>query len=261
MKNVPLLVLLWLLPALALARDNRPNDHAQWNTAIAAFQAADRAHPPVSGAVLFIGSSSIRFWKTLASDFPGVKIINRGFGGSEIDDATFFADRIVAPYHPCAIVMYAGDNDLADGDNPIHVRDDFAAFVRKARALDPGVPIAFIAIKPSVARQALLPQIREANVLVRQYAAGEQGVTYLDVFTPMLGKNGDPQARWFVSDGLHMNREGYALWASIVGPWLDRCRDSLVRPSLSIGAGGPADAIATGKHAVAVEHIAGGMCR
>ncbi len=222
MKTVAFLLLLCLLPSLARARDNRENDHAQWNQDIAAFQASDRQHPPAAGAVLFIGSSSIRFWKTLASDFPEVKTIDRGFGGSEIDDATFFADRIVAPYHPRAIVMYAGDNDLADGDSPARVRDDFAAFVRKARALDPGVPIAFIAIKPSVARQELLPQIREANALVRRYAASEHGVTYLDVFTPMLGTDGQPQAKWFIGDGLHMNRTGYALWIDIVRPWLDR---------------------------------------
>ena len=222
MKRVLLLLLLAALPLLACARDNHENNHAQWDAAIAAFEAQDQAHPPASGAVLFIGSSSIRFWKSLASDFPEVKTINRGFGGSEIGDATFFADRIVAPYHPRAIVMYAGDNDIADGDSPAHVRDDFAAFVRKARSLDSGVPIAFIAIKPSVARKALLPQIREANALVRRYATSEPGVTYLDIFTPMLGKNGQPQAQWFVSDGLHMNRKGYALWVSIVRPWLER---------------------------------------
>ncbi|MEO8809990.1 MAG: SGNH/GDSL hydrolase family protein [Rhodanobacter sp.] len=223
MKKLLLLVLLLVtLPLLARARANHDNDHARWNAAIAAFTAEDRAHPRTPGAVLFIGSSSIRFWKTLATDFPHTRTINRGFGGSEIDDATFFADRIVAPYHPRAIVLYAGDNDLADGDSPARVRDDFVAFVRKARSLDPGVPIAFIAIKPSVARKSLLAQIREANALVRQVAASEPGVTYLDVYTPMLGPDGEPQARWFVGDGLHMNRKGYALWTGIVKPWLRR---------------------------------------
>lgn len=213
-----LILLFALLPLCAFARES---NHAQWNAEIAAFVAADRAQPPPAGAVLFIGSSSIRMWKTLAADFPEVRTINRGFGGSEIADSTYFADRIVAPYRPRAIVMYAGDNDIEAGNRPEQVRDDFAAFVRKARALDPGVPIAFIAIKPSIARKALLPQIRAANDLVRDYAAMQQGVAYLDVFTPMLGKNGQPQAKWFIQDGLHMNRSGYALWVGIVRPWLD----------------------------------------
>jgi lysophospholipase L1-like esterase len=220
-RLLPLLFVL-LLPVLAHAKNNRPNDHAQWNSDIAAFEAADRVSPPPRDAVLFIGSSSIRAWKTLSTDFPDVRTINRGFGGSELDDSTFFADRIVAPYRPRAIVVYAGDNDLQDGDSPTQVRDDFVAFVHKARSVDPHVPIAFIAIKPSMARKILLPQIREANALVRTYAATQKGVAYLDTFTPMLGRDGQPTSDWFVADGLHMNRSGYILWTGIVRPWLDQ---------------------------------------
>jgi lysophospholipase L1-like esterase len=160
--------------------------------------------------VQFIGSSSIEHWKSVAADFPEVKVINRGFGGSEIGDSTWFADRIVAPYHPRAIVMYAGDNDIYYGHTPQRVRDDFATFVRKVRSFDPGVPVAFVAIKPSMARRSLLPQIRQANALVREYAAAQKGVSYIDVFTPMLGK-----------DGLHMNRRGYELWIGLLKPWVD----------------------------------------
>lgn len=195
--------------------------HAYWNPAIAAFEAADRANPPPRDAVLFIGSSSIEHWKSVAADFPEVKVINRGFGGSEIGDSTWFADRIVAPYHPRAIVMYAGDNDIYYGHTPQRVRDDFAAFVRKVRSFDPGVPVAFVAIKPSMARRSLLPQIRRANALVREYAAAQKGVSYIDVFTPMLGKDGQPQQKWFGPDGLHMNRRGYELWIGLLKPWVD----------------------------------------
>lgn len=219
MRKLWWILLLW--PLLATARDNRENDHARWNREIAAFQAADRAQAPPAGAVLFIGSSSIRMWASLATDFPELRTINRGFGGSEIADSTYFADRIVAPYHPRAIVMYAGDNDLEAGNSPRQVRDDFAAFVRKARSYEPGVPIAFIAIKPSMARKALLPKIREANALVRDWAATQKEVAYLDIFKPMLGKDDQPQARWFIEDGLHMNRTGYELWIGVVRPWVD----------------------------------------
>lgn len=214
-----LIVLLFvLLPLLAHAREN---NHAQWNPEIAAFEAADYAQLPPPGSILFIGSSSIQHWKSLAEDFPELSVINRGFGGSEINDSTFFADRIVAPYHARAIVMYAGDNDLQDGGTPEQVRDDFAAFVRKARAVDPGVPMAFIAIKPSVARAVLLPKIRQANALVRDYASTQKDVSYLDVFTPMLSADGRPQPDLFGDDGLHMNRKGYQLWIGIIKPWLD----------------------------------------
>jgi lysophospholipase L1-like esterase len=214
-----LIILLFaLLPLLAHAREN---DHAQWNPAIAAFEAADKTHSPARGSILFIGSSSIEHWKSLAADFPEVNVINRGFGGSVISDSTFFADRIVAPYHARAIIMYAGDNDLQEGSTPEQVRDDFAAFVRKARAVDPGVPIAFIAIKPSVARAVLLPKIRQANELVHAYATTQKNVTYLDAFTPLLGKDGQPQPDLFGEDGLHMNRKGYLLWMSIIKPWVD----------------------------------------
>ncbi len=211
------LLMLPLLSVQAKAVDNP----MQWEPAIAAFEAGDRAQPPPKNAVLFIGSSSIEHWKSVVADFPEVSVINRGFGGSQLPDSTYYADRIIAPYHPRAIVFYAGDNDLQDGHRPTQVRDDFAAFVRKVRLVDPGVPIAFLAIKPSMARKALLPQIRQANALIRAYAAAQKKVTYLDVYTPMLGKDGQPRMDWFVEDGLHMNRTGYALWISIIKPWID----------------------------------------
>lgn len=223
MKTLWLLLLIALLPSLAQACADRPG---QWAADIAAFAAADQAHPPPAHPVLFVGSSSIRLWSSLASDFPGRSAINRGFGGSRIPDATYHADRLVAPYHPRAIVLYAGDNDLAEGCTPEQVRDAFAAFVRRARSLDAGVPIAFIAIKPSMARKNLLPQIRKANTLVREYARGQKGVSYLDVFTPMLGPDGQPQPKWFGEDGLHMNRQGYRLWTGLVRDWLHRTLDA-----------------------------------
>ncbi|UGB38065.1 SGNH/GDSL hydrolase family protein [Frateuria soli] len=215
-------LLLALLPSLAWACAERPG---QWQVEIAAFAAADRAQPPPAHPVLFVGSSSIRLWSSLTTDFPGRAVINRGFGGSRIPDATYYADRLVAPYHPRAIVLYAGDNDLAEGCTPEQVRDAFAAFVRRARSLDAGVPIAFIAIKPSMARKRLLPQIRRANALVRKYARARPGISYLDVFTPMLGPDGQPQPEWFGADGLHMNRKGYRLWTGLVRDWLHRTLD------------------------------------
>lgn len=196
------------------------SDSLQWEPEIVAFEQADSVVRRMPGSVVFVGSSSIRLWSTLSEDFPGVATINRGFGGSRVRDSTYYADRIVTPYHPRGVVFYAGDNDLFEGRTPEQVRDDFAAFVKAVRKSEPDVRIAFVAIKPSPSRVGLLPRIREANALVREYAQGEEAVDYLDVFLPMLDAQGRPREELFIDDQLHMNSSGYAIWAGVVRPWL-----------------------------------------
>ncbi|MEI7035192.1 GDSL-type esterase/lipase family protein [Fulvimonas yonginensis] len=207
-----------------LERDSSPSggeagDFIEWQSEVAAFGVIDRLEPPPRGAVLFVGSSSIRLWHTLAADFAQRPTLNRGFGGSQIADSIYFAEQLVAPYDPAAIVLYAGGNDLAAGKPPAQVRDDFAAFVHCARRWAPQAPLAYLSIKPNLARRAQLPQIREANALIRACAAARQ-VDFLDVHTPMLGADGEPDPRWFDADGLHLNAQGYALWTGIVRGWL-----------------------------------------
>lgn len=206
-------------PPQANSSPPQSSDSARFESEIVAFEQADSVVRRRPGGVVFIGSSSIRRWDSLGDDFPGTAVINRGFGGSRLRDATYYADRIVVPYQPRAVVLYAGDNDLAEGRTPQQVRDDFAAFVAKVRASLPQVRLAFVSIKPSPARQALQAKAREANDLVRAWAGRQQGVDYLDVSTPMLD-DGQPRAELFVDDRLHMNRSGYAIWAGVVGPWL-----------------------------------------
>ena len=191
-----------------------------WENDIRAFERVDQKNPPKSAGVLFIGSSSIRFWESLQEDFSHVPIIRRGFGGSEIRDATHFADRIIIPYHPRLIVLYAGDNDLAAGRTPEQVRDDFVAFVKRVRRDLPDVAIAYIAIKPSAARANLLDKMREANALISRFAKSGKAIQTIDVFTPMLDSRGKPRPELFGDDGLHMNHAGYALWISTIRPFL-----------------------------------------
>ncbi|HEV2621562.1 MAG TPA: GDSL-type esterase/lipase family protein [Frateuria sp.] len=197
-------------------------DFIEWQSEIAAFGAIDRLRPPPSGAVLFVGSSSIRLWRTLAADFPQVPTINRGFGGSQIADSLYFAEQLVAPYHPAAVVMYAGGNDLAAGKPPEQVRDAFGAFVTCTRHWAGEVPFAYISIKPNLSRHAQLPLIRQANALILA-CAHERGVAFLDIHGPMLGADGQADPRWFDVDGLHLNTRGYALWTGVVCDWLKRC--------------------------------------
>ncbi|UGB38064.1 GDSL-type esterase/lipase family protein [Frateuria soli] len=193
----------------------------EWQSEIAAFAAIDKLAPAPADAVLFVGSSSIRLWHTLAADFPELPTINRGFGGSEIADSLYFAEQLIGAYRPRAIVMYAGGNDLANGKSPAQVRDAFGAFVAQARHWAGQVPFAYLSIKPNLSRRRQLPRIRQANALLRA-CAEERGVDYLDIHAPMLGADGEADPRWFDDDGLHLNAEGYALWRGVVRDWLAR---------------------------------------
>lgn len=193
---------------------------ADWENDMRRFAAADAVAPPPKQATLFIGSSSIRFWDTLATDFPGVRVINRGFGGSEIRDSTWYAGRIVVPYAPRQVLLYAGDNDLASGRSPVQLRDDFRGFMARLRHDLPRVRIAYISNKPSPSRVHLLAAQREANSLIRQDIATMRGVQFIDVFTPMLDAQGRPREDLFREDRLHMNRAGYELWKRVVAPYL-----------------------------------------
>jgi lysophospholipase L1-like esterase len=182
----------------------------------------DRTNPPPRQAILFVGSSSIRLWPNLPQDFPGHQVIQRGFGGSELSDAVTFADRIVLPYRPKIILVYAGDNDIANGKSPERVLADFKAFAQKVHAALPQTRIGFIAIKPCPARNAFLSQVKDTNRLIREYAGQDSYLFFVDVFTPMLEPDSRLRPELFGNDGLHLNEKGYALWASITRPLVDK---------------------------------------
>lgn len=191
---------------------------AKWEPAIKQFEAADKANPPPKDAALFIGSSSILKWTTLAKDFPDTKVINRGFGGSDLSDSTAFVDRIVAPYKPRIIFLYAGDNDLANGKSAELVIEEFKEFVKIVRTYLPKTRIGFISIKPSPSRAALKPKAIAANDGIKAHIATDPTLFYVDVFTPMLDQNGAARPELFGPDMLHMNEKGYAIWKEAVAP-------------------------------------------
>lgn len=194
-------------PASAVAPDL-----ARFESEIQAFESADRARPPAPGGVVFVGSSSFRLWPGVAADFPGTDVINRGFGGSTLPEVNRYLSRIVLPYRPRLVVLYAGDNDLWDGRTPAQVAADYREFVSLVRRSVPAARIAFVSIKPSPSRWTIADRVREANRLVREQTLRDPLQAYVDVFTPMLGANGRPRPELFVSDSLHMTAEGYRVW-------------------------------------------------
>lgn len=226
LRSIVLLVL--AISALAFVRpapeSRRADDHdvADWEATIQRFEARDARRPPSDGSVLFVGSSSLRLWKTLKDDMAPMPVINRGFGGARTDDVLFYADRIVLPYHPRAIVYYAGDNDLGRdrAPTPETVLRNFQRFVARLQASGQTAAVYFVSIKPSPKRMPTWSRMREANRLVEAFARRNDLVTYLDVATPMLDAKGHARAELFGPDGVHMNARGYALWTSVIRPAL-----------------------------------------
>ena len=207
--------------ALTTAPSTSPSSSAKFEKEIAAFEASDRDHPPPKDAVLFVGSSTIRLWKTLAEDFAPHAVINRGFGGSEMIDSAYFADRIVIPYRPRMIVVFAGSNDINAGKTPEQVLADYHAFVEKVRAALPDVRIAYLSIAPCPSRWSQAEEQMKANHLIRDFAKSGKKLDYIEVWDQLLGPDGKPRADLYLEDGLHPNAEGYKIRAAAIRPLLD----------------------------------------
>jgi lysophospholipase L1-like esterase len=190
-----------------------------WEKAIAEFEAADKDSPPRRDGVVFIGSSSIRLWNTKDA-FPDLPSVNRGFGGSHLADSVRFADRIITPYEPRIVVVFAGGNDIAAGKSPEQVADDFKALTAKIHAKLPKTKIYYISLFPTVQRWKMDNKFRESNRLIEAYSKTDDRLGYLDMRTKMTADDGGPRPALLRADGLHMNEQGYAIWSEVIGPVL-----------------------------------------
>jgi predicted neuraminidase/lysophospholipase L1-like esterase len=216
---LPLCSILLATIAVATPPSGAQDTADRWAAAMTVFARQDEEHPPQPGGVVFVGSSSIRLWD-LERWFPHHGAVNRGFGGSQIADATRHLETLVLPHRPRHLVFYAGDNDLAAGRTAAHVVDDFRAFLDALWTSLPATTVHFVAIKPSLARWALVDEMRAANRAIAGLAATEPRLDYVDVDGPMLGADGRPRRELFVADGLHLSDAGYRLWTSLVAPRL-----------------------------------------
>jgi len=220
-------VLLWAILCAGILsvafREFRATVSAQeWESSIRAFEREDKARPVPPGVIVFTGSSSIAYWSSLEKDMKPLAAINRGFGGSEYTDVNQYADRIVIAYHPAAVVVYAGDNDLASSGRKTaeSVAQDVQQFVQIVHAKLPETWIFVLSIKPSILRWKRWPEMEHANQLIQDFLRTQDHAAYIDVASPMLDPRGLPSSDLFVSDGLHPTAKCYALWTSIIKPVL-----------------------------------------
>lgn len=192
-------------------------DAPRFEAEISAFEAYDHKNAWPHDPILFVGSSTIRLWQS-ADAFPDLPIINRGFGGSTVDDVNHYADEIVFKYKPRIIVFYAGDNDIAGGRSADRVFDDFEKLATSVHERLPETPLIYLAIKPSIARWKLWPQMQVVNNRVKELAHSNKQIVFIDTAPPLLGADGLPEKSFFRDDGLHMSDAGYAAWNKLIAP-------------------------------------------
>lgn len=224
------------------AQAKAPQD---WEPTIKKFEDGDKVNPPKQGEIVFTGSSSIVRWKTLQEDMAPLYVINRGFGGSQFTDLNKYTKRVVIAYHPRAVVVYEGDNDLAPGSTktPESVANEAKDFIQMVHADLPNTWIYVMAIKPSVLRWKTWPQMKQANDLMIDYIKTQKKVQYIDVATPMFDASGNLPRDLFVEDGLHPTPKLYAMWTTIIkpvlmkkfGPGVKPGKDMSMAPNFNFG--------------------------
>ena len=207
------------LPLPAATAQKKDLMPGRWEKAIQAFEAADKASPPPKDAILLVGGSNARRWTNVADYFPGMKVINRGFGGAQLADVVHFADRIIIPYAPKTVFLNAGGNDLSSGKTPEQVRDACKALVARVSAALPQTRIYYITIPP-VLRAAKVADglaiIRRTNGLVEELARADSRLGFIDLFSRFLDDKGQPKPGLFVSDGTHFSPQGYEIAAALM---------------------------------------------
>lgn len=183
----------------------------------------DKMYAPPPHPILFIGSSSIRKWDDLERNFSKYVVLNRGFGGAETNDVTYYSNDIIFPYAPRQIVIYVGENDLPSANvNADTLLQRFRVLYAKIRSELPTIPLIYISIKPSPSRAAFFEKAKQSNALIKSFLAKEKNTTFIDIYSKMLDKNGLPRKELFLEDMLHMNKQGYAIWEKVVQPYLLR---------------------------------------
>ena len=198
-------------------------DSSRWLYTVGGFLLEDEIVGDRTGQVVATGSSSMRYWDhSIHRDFAPLPIISRGFGGSNMNDLLVYLDEIVLKHKPRAVIIYEGDNDIAQGVPVTVVLETFEKVI--ARILDDNAEarIYLISVKPSIARESLWREMVEVNQGMQAMAEQKDNVFYIDVAASMLNSNGSRNPDLYVSDGLHMSQAGYDVWREVVVPFVRR---------------------------------------
>lgn len=219
--NVRLSILLLLCGMLTAAEFDMSAVYkanpAKWEKRIQNFEAYAKKTNFEPGRIVCVGSSSMAMWHgRIEKDLAPLSIIKRGFGGSNYNDALHYADRIITNYKPRAVLVYEGDNDIAQGVSPEHVALACKTFVDHLCSKLPEVRVYVISVKPSIARQKMWPDMQKANSLMKQYCEQHDYLRFIDVGAVLCNEDGSIKDDIFIKDKLHLNQKGYDLWSAAI---------------------------------------------
>lgn len=206
----------WLYSQLKSSKGKNEEGVYRYEKDIQAFDSLNVVEKHSNKAIMFLGSSYIRFWKNIREDIHYGDVIHRGFGGSNMRDVAYYIKRIVYPHHPKALFMYVG-NDIVDGPRdktPDQVLELFKYVVSIVREKYPDMPITWLQISPSEKRWGVWAQVIEANKLIEQYCKTQHNLFYITSADKFLGADGKPLVKYYRDDKLHYNDEGYKVWGA-----------------------------------------------
>lgn len=215
---------LTLLPLLVFsfalsAEEYPPTD--RWDYAMIGFKLEDEINPKPKGGIVMTGSSSMRFWDhRIHEDLKPLSVVSKGFGGSNMNDVLTYLDLLVLSHDPRAVVIYEGDNDVAQGVPVPTIVDAYQKTIARIHEHNKQIRIYLLSVKPSVLRESMWPTMQAVNKELQDIAASDQRISYIDVATPMLNPDGSANESLLISDGLHMNQQGYDIWRDTVAPFL-----------------------------------------
>ncbi len=214
------LILLGLIVSCSIHAAEYPSPD-RWKYTMGGFALEDEIIGERPGAIVATGSSSMRFWDhRIHQDLAPLTIISRGFGGSNMNDVLTFLDTLVLKHKPRAVMIYEGDNDVAQGVPVETILKTFESAVQRIHTQDDAIRIYLFSVKPSISRKEMWPTMLEVNAGLEEMAKADQRIIYVDVASPMLKPDGSMIEDLFVADQLHMNQKGYDLWRNAVAPIL-----------------------------------------
>ena len=211
------LLLIWLAASAAAQYP----DPERFQGAIDAFLAAEASAGVPRGAIVAVGSSSMRGWHgRISADLAPLTIVKRGFGGSNMADVRHYVEELVLRHEPRAVLLYEGDNDVALGATPDQILAHFDAIAAAIHERLAETRLYVLAVKPSSARWHLWETMAATNARLASRAEDDPRLTFIDIATPMLNESGAPRPHLFVADKLHMSAAGYDVWRAAVRPVL-----------------------------------------